>query len=77
MADNSVQTVVDADRFVRSRELAGGGGSKDFFEGHNAAFRAHRDELSKQVIAMRSQLSQDQFGGVAFAKGQSPACGIG
>ncbi len=68
MPDNPVQAVLDADRFVRSREVPGGGRNKDFFEGHDAAFRSHREELSKQVSAMRSQLANDAFGGLAFAK---------
>jgi len=52
MAENPVQAILAADRFVRSREVIAGGGNKDFFEGRDAAFRTHRDELSKQVSAM-------------------------
>lgn len=68
MAENPVQTILNVDRFVRSREITAGGGNKDFFEGHDAAFCSHRNELSKQVSAMRNQLAHDQFGGIAFAK---------
>ncbi len=68
MAENPVQAILAADRFVRSREVIAGGGNKDFFEGRDAAFRTHRDELSKQVSAMQNQLTQDQFGGTSFAK---------
>jgi hypothetical protein len=68
MPENPVQTILNADRFVRSRDIAAGGGNKDFFEGHDAAFCSHRDELSRQINAMRNQLVHDQFGGIAFAK---------
>ena len=68
MAANPVQAVLDANRFVRNRETAPGGRNKDFFAGHDAAFRTHRDQLKKQVNAIKGVLANDAFGGVGYAK---------
>lgn len=68
MATNAVQSLVDADRFVRGRVVQAGGKNKDFFAGHDAAFQVHREQLLQQVTALGGSLKNDPNGGVAYAK---------
>lgn len=44
-----IQVVLNANNFIEIHLRPGGGGRKDFFEGRDTAFKAHRDRLATQV----------------------------
>jgi hypothetical protein len=68
MASHAVQSLVNADGFVRGRVVPPGGKKKDFFAGHDAAFQVHREQLLQQVNAIGESLKNDPNGGVAYMK---------
>ena len=63
-----IQVVLNSDQFVNDWSRPPGGGSTDFFAGHDADFVAHRQSVLSQLRATRDQLLQPGDPGVGFLK---------
>lgn len=64
-----IQVVLNAESFVRDWRRQGGGGEhKDFFQGLESEFRAHKGFLITQLEGARRQLARQDEPGLAFMK---------
>ena len=63
-----IQVVLNAQAFVDDWTRQGGGESTDFFEGRDAAFVQHQQDVLTQVAATRNLLARPENPGVAFLK---------
>jgi hypothetical protein len=52
MPNNPVQIILNSKDFLTVPEIPGGGGSKDFFEGRDQEFVAHKTRLQKQLASI-------------------------
>jgi hypothetical protein len=68
MANNPVQIVLNSQHYIRRSDVNPGGKNKDFFEGRNAAFIEHRDQLANQIESIQNSLSNVVFDDVFYAQ---------
>lgn len=68
MANSPVQIVLNTNDFIEALEHNGGGSPKDFFDGNDADFVDHRDNLQKQLGEIRSMQLVSSYTKVSYAK---------
>jgi hypothetical protein len=65
-----IQVVLDARQFQADRKRNAGSSNKEFFEGLDAAFAVHKQQLSEQLQAVKSKLQNSSASGIGFLKVQ-------
>ncbi|WP_142683547.1 S8 family peptidase [Chitinophaga polysaccharea] len=68
MANSPVQIVLNTNDFIEALEHNGGGSPKDFFDGNDADFVDHRDNLQKQLGEIRNMQLVSSYTKVSYAK---------
>jgi hypothetical protein len=63
-----IQVVLDARQFQADRKRNAGSSNKEFFEGLDAAFALHKQQLSEQLKAVKSKLQSSSASGIGFLK---------
>jgi Subtilase family len=81
MPSNPIQVVLNSQNYVQKVDVQPGGGNKDFYEGRDAAFVAHRGNLAAQIMEIAALESPEhtpfhyvhvQLQDVAWAKSHRP-----
>lgn len=68
MPNNPVQIVLNDRAFLRAPDPAHGGPDKDFFDGDDARFAAHRDSLIAALDAIDARLASAPEGPLAYVR---------
>jgi Subtilase family len=68
MPNNPVQIVLNDRDFLRAPDPGRAGPDKDFFEGRDAAFVAHRARLVQNVEKIESELKNSPFGPLGYLR---------
>lgn len=68
MPNNPVQVVLNPDAFHQAPDPGRNGGGKDFFEGADAAFAAHRSSLLAAVDAIIDSIEKSEYGPAAYLR---------
>lgn len=68
MPNNPVQIVLNDDAFLRAPDPKQGGGDKDFFEGSDEAFVAHRDSLLGKLITIDNEVKRWEYGPLCYLR---------
>ena len=63
-----IEIVLDVRRFQDERIRKGGGGAKEFFEGNDAGFVAHRQKIQKSLTSVGQKLKASSAGSVGFVR---------
>lgn len=68
MAQGPIQVVLNTADYLQDEIVPPGGGSKDYFFGHNNDFAEHRDRLVDDVASMSAQLCSDPYSTIGYVK---------
>src|SRR4051812_30821279 len=73
MANAPIQVILQPDAYRKDRESRRpGSAGTDFFEGRNAEFQAHREQLTEQVRSIQRQIADpgwtNKYGDVGYVK---------
>lgn len=66
--NNAVQIVLNSQDFVSNQPRPPGGGRKDFFEGDDQAFVAHKRKISGRLERIQSALASSPWGGTEYLR---------
>ena len=70
MPNNPVQVLLNDQDFLRAPEPGRAGVEKDFFEGHDAAFRDHKQNLLAHLDAIEAEIRDSAYGPAAYLRVQ-------
>lgn len=68
MPNNPVQIVLNDELFIRAPDPGQMGPDKDFFEGNDRAFVAHKAEMLRKLEEIDAQLQASRFGRLAYLR---------
>ncbi|MFM2018588.1 MAG: hypothetical protein RL007_2244 [Bacteroidota bacterium] len=68
MATGPIQVVLNSADFISAWIKPPGGGHKDFYEGRDEEFIAHKNKISEQLTSLEQSLTSNEFSEIAYAK---------
>lgn len=68
MANSPIQIVLNSNNFIGAWERPPGGSVKEFYEGRDSEFVAHKQLLTTQLSEIKSKLIENEFADVAYVK---------